>query len=147
MDDTDASYGNSRSDNPLASAAASGGAWQYGGLPGYYDLNPSALVMAQAHPGPRARFTIRLTRARGQLKTSDAQSGIKPSGKLAIIDSAAASGVLAAVSASEVYFHRPSARSDGKTELASLFNPYWEVHMVSTSAEEIAKAMALGGPK
>jgi hypothetical protein len=54
--------------------------------------------------------------------------------------------VLAAVSTSEVFFRRP-ARDDGRTELASLFNPYWQVHLISTSSAEIAQAIARGGPQ
>lgn len=56
-------------------------------------------------------------------------------------------GSLAAVATSEVFFQRPAARSDGRTELASLFNPYWQVHLFSMSAADMATAMGLGGPR
>ncbi|MFC3379628.1 hypothetical protein ACFOLJ_27805 [Rugamonas sp. CCM 8940] len=72
---------------------------------------------------------------------------MKPSGRLALIDGKPAAGVLAAVATSEVFFQRPVGRSDGKTELASLFNPYWQAHLVSTSAADMAIAMTLGGPR
>lgn len=146
-DDGAASYGSSRWDNPGASASASSADWHYSGLPAFYDLSASALAYMSTDPNPRLKFAIRLTRAKDQLKTSDGTSGVKPSGRLAIIDGKPASNVLAAVATSEVYFERPVARNDGKTELASLFNPYWQAHLISTSAADMTIAMTLGGPR
>lgn len=146
-DDSDADYGNSRSDNPRASAMASSKDWKYSGLPTFYDLSKPALAYTSTAPNPRLKFAIRLTRARDQVKTSDGASGVKPTGRLAIIDGKPASGVLAAVATSEVYFERPVGRADGKTELASLFNPYWQVRLISTSTADTAIAMSLGGPR
>lgn len=146
-DDSEASYGNSRADNPVASASASSADWGYGGLPTFYDISAAALSYSSTDPNPRLKFAIRLTRARDQAKTSDASSAIRPGGRLAIIDGKPVSGVLAAVASSEVYFERPLARADGKTELASLFNPYWQAHLISTSSADMALAMTLGGPR
>lgn len=139
-------FGGSRSDNPVASASASSNDWNYSGLPQFYDLQQNALQASDSSP-PLLRFAIRLTRGKNQARTSDARSSVKPSGRLAQFDSNIASGVLAAVSTSEVFFQRPVPRSDGRTELASLFNPFWQVHLVSTSSADVAKAIALGGPK
>ncbi|MES2161625.1 MAG: pilus assembly protein TadG-related protein [Pseudomonadota bacterium] len=146
-DDTAAGYGNSRADNPDASAAASSTDWGYGGLPTFYDLSASALAYTSTDPNPRLKFAIRLTRARNQLNTSDAASGVKPTGRLAIIDGKLVSDVLAAVATSEVYFERPAGSAGSRTELASLFNPYWQAHLISTSTAYMATAMALGGPR
>lgn len=145
--DASASYGNSRQDNPAASSLAGSQDWRYSGLPTFYDLSEAALDYLATDPNPRLKFSIRLTRAKDHQKTSDGNSGVKPAGRLAIIDGKPASGVLAAVATSEVYFERPTPRSDGKTELASLFNPYWQVHLVSTSTADTAIALALGGPR
>jgi len=93
------------------------------------------------------RFSIRLTRDKSQTRTSDGLSIIKPTGKLALYDSKAKSDVLSAVSTSEVFFDRPAPRSDDKTELASLFNPFWQVRLVPTSSAALAQAMARGGSK
>lgn len=142
----DNGFAGSRSDNPVASAYASSTDWQYSGLPKFYDLKQSVL-QASADSPPLLRFAIRLTRTKDQARTSEGRSGVKPSGRLARFDSHLASDVLAAVSTSEVFFRRPLPRDDGKTELASLFNPYWQVHLVSTSNADIAKAIALGGPR
>jgi hypothetical protein len=42
----------------------------------------------------------------------------------------------------EVFFRRPEPGADGKTELASLFNPYWQVGLVATSVADRAVAAA-----
>jgi len=146
-DDGDASYGNSREDNPDASSAASGTDWHYSGLPTFYDISLPAQAYTATEPNPRLKFAIRLTRSMDQLNTSDGTSPVKPSGRLAIIGGKPAHDVLAAVATSEVFFERPAAREDGKSELASLFNPYWQVRLISTSAADMATAMALEGPR
>lgn len=142
----DNGFGDSKSDNPGASSYASSSDWHYSGLPTFYDLQQSAL-QASDDSTPQLRFAIRLTRTKEQARTSEGRSDVKPSGRLAQFDSNLASDVLMAVSTSEVFFQRPVPRSDGKTELASLFNPFWQVHLVSTSSADIAKAIALGGPR
>jgi Flp pilus assembly protein TadG len=43
---------------------------------------------------------------------------------------------LHAIASAEVYFQRPAARRDGRTEFASLFNPYWQARLVPVSATE-----------
>lgn len=144
-DDSDAHYGHSRDDNPDASGYAeqdaNGGGGQYSGLPRFYDLFASQL----ASPSPRLRFSIRLTREISQTRTSEGRSTIKPGGKLEVYEAKAKAEVLSAVSSSEVFFERPVVRSDGKTELASLFNPFWQVRLVPTSSTALAQAMARGG--
>ena len=140
----DSGFGGSRSDNRAASSRASSSAWQYSGLPSFFDLSDAALKAPQDSP-PVLRFSIRLTRAKLDARTSEGSSSVKPSGGLAQFDSNLASDVLAAVSTSEVFFRRPGPRSDGRTELASLFNPYWQVHLVATSSADIAQAIARGG--
>jgi hypothetical protein len=76
---------------------------------------------------------------------SAGRSEVKPQGRMDIFQGSEAKNVLAAVSTSEVFFDRYSARSDGKTELGSLFNPYWQVHIVGNSVEDVAAATALQG--
>ncbi len=146
-DSPTSSYGNSWRDNPRASANASSNDWSYSGLPTFYDLSPAGLAYTSTTPNPRLKFSIRLTRAKGQTRTSEGTSSVKPTGRLAGFEGKPAGGVLSAVATSEVYFERPVARSDGKTELASLFNPYWQVRLIPTSAEDIAVAQARGGAK
>lgn len=143
---SDSEFGGSSSDNPVASSYVSSNDWHYSGLPSFYDLRQSALQASKDSP-PLLRLAIRLTRSKDQARTSEGRSDVKPSGRLGQFDTNLASDVLMAVSTSEVFFRRPVSRSDGKTEMASLFNPFWQVHLVSTSSADIAKAIALGGPR
>jgi hypothetical protein len=139
----DDGFGGSRSDNPVASAYASTNDWNYSGLPSFYDLQKNALQAADDSP-PLLRFAIRLTRSKDQTRTSEGRSDVKPSGRLSKFESKLSSDVLMAVSTAEVFFRKPVALSKGKTELASLFNPFWQVHLISTSNADIAQAIAKG---
>jgi len=126
--------------------------WLYSGVPTFYDLSTEALAYTPDNADenkrdPRLKFTIRLTRDKDQTMTSDGRSAIKPTGRMAVFDGAPAKDVLAAVATSEVYFERPVARDDGKKELPSLFNPYWQAHLSPTSAASLAAALALQEPK
>ena len=129
--------------------ASANSGWRYSGVPEFYELSDAALAYspnnknAAKRGDPRVQFAIRLTRARGQTRTSAGTSDIKPTGELAVFDGALASGVLAAVATSEVFFDH--TQSNGATELGSLFNPYWQVHLVGNSATSVAAARAKQG--
>lgn len=138
---SDGSYGGSRSDNPSASSMASSSDWSYSGIPDSYDLSADAL----SKPNPTVRLAVRLTRDKGQTRTTETASQIKLGGNLAVYNAKQASNVLAAASSSEVYFERPEPRQDGKQELGSLFNPFWHVHLVSTSNPAKTLAGSLQG--
>jgi hypothetical protein len=135
-------YDGSRFANPAASVMASmnSGEWKFSGLPSYYELSPKALGNAD----PRLGFTLRLTRPRNQLRTTAGAARPKSAGRLATFDNPAGD-VMAAVAASEVFFRRPEPRQDGKEELASLFNPYWQVHLTMPSTSSRLAAAALQG--
>lgn len=129
----------------------SGIQWRYTGVPSFYDLSDQALAYrpenhdAAKRDNPRLQFAIRVTRDKGQQKTSAGQSEIKPSGRLNLYAGNQADNKMAAVSTSEVFFERPTPRADGRRELASLFNPYWQVHLVPNSGAVTAAALALQG--
>ncbi len=132
-------------------AKKNGGDWYYSGVPTFYDLSTEALGYKPNHSNPdkrevRLKFAIRLTRGSADLRTSSGTSLVKPTGQMAIFDGAEAKDVMAAVSSSEVFFERPVARTDGRTELASLFNPYWQAHLIGNSAAVKAAALALQNP-
>ncbi|MYN08023.1 pilus assembly protein TadG-related protein [Pseudoduganella aquatica] len=135
------------------SARKNGGGsdWFYSGVPNFFDVSSEVLSYSPDSPtaakrvDPTLRFAIRLTRAKAQTMTSDGRSQIKPTGRLDVMKGAQAQDVLAAVSTSEVYFDRPVARADGKKELPSLFNPYWQAHLGDNSAATLAAAAALQG--
>ncbi|MGD2117606.1 MAG: Tad domain-containing protein [Chromatiales bacterium] len=64
------------------------------------------------------------------------------------LDPNTANDVIAVIGKSEVYFSRPNdlgyfARSDGKTELANGFNPYWDARLVDTSYLDRTSALAV----
>jgi hypothetical protein len=123
-----------------------GSAWYYSGVPDFYELSDAALGYrppGSNRPDPRLQFAVRVTRAMNQTRTSAGTSAIKPSGRLHMFDGAAAGNALAAVATSEVYFDHQ--RDDGSIELGSLFNPYWQVHLVGNSAAVVAAATALQG--
>lgn len=122
-------------------ANRSTGAWFYSGVPSFFDLSPAA--RAASVTDPRLRFAIRLTRANTEARTSMGTSGIKPSGRMDLYEGAEARNVMAAVATSEVFFERPTPRQDGRRELASLFNPYWQVRLVGNSTAVVAAAIAL----
>ena len=127
----------------LKTSSTPGTAWYYSGVPDFYELSNAALGYSIESGGPRLQFSIRLTRANGETRTSGNASGIKPTGRLEKFDSAAAGGVLAAVATSEVFFdHR---QENGTEELGSLFNPYWQVHLINNPAAVTAAALALQG--
>jgi len=147
-DDSNAQYGNATQDNPVARGMASASSFPYTGLPTFYDLSAPGLHYHETDPdlekhNPRLKFAIRLTRSKSQTRTSEGTSTIRPAGRLQLNQATLSSDVLSAVATSEVFFNRFEARSDGKTELASLFNPYWQVHLIPTSAADIALAIAL----
>lgn len=137
--------------NPGASglAIATSSSWSYSGLPSFYDLSDAALADAD----PRLRFAIRLRRHMSQTATSEGRSSIAPSGRLNDYQADPAGGSeMAAVSASEVFFDRSGGISDNSygvgigrpREIASLFNPFWQVHLIQ-SAADVRKAQLLQG--
>lgn len=135
----------SESGASLGSAGSSSTDWDYSGLPGFYDLSTKALAYSPESADrnkrdPRVRFAIRVTRAKTQAKTSAGRSAIKPEGRFKLYQGSEAGDVLAAVATSEVYFARPQPRADGKGELASLFNPYWQVRLTTTSDADMSAA-------
>lgn len=128
--------------------------WYYSGVPRFFDLSDVARAYnpgnADQHKRePHLRFAIRLTRANTEMKTSAGRSDIKPAGRLDLYHGSEAGGVMAAVSTSEVFFDRPVARAPAQTELASTFNPYWQVRLAGNSAAVLAAAVALqsGAPQ
>jgi hypothetical protein len=116
----------------------------YSGIPGYHDLSPEFLD--QADGNPMLTLSIRVIRPRDQLRTSDGRSQIRGGERINAYRSEVAADEMAAVSASQVYFARPSEhtlnafgqRLFGNTranEIGSLFNPYWQVRLADARAD------------
>ena len=138
--------------NPGSSAlaiATSSDAWDYSGLPNFYDLSESA----RGQDDPRLQFAIRVLRDRNQTLTSEGRSAFPNGARLNTYRANTAGGSqFVAVSVSEVFFQRPAAASEniygqeiGKSrEIGSLFNPYWQVRLMY-SVDSINQAQALQG--
>jgi len=137
--------------NAAKTAKSSGGDYYYSGVPNFYELSDKALGYTPDNPDvnkrePLLRFAIRLTRDKGQQKISAGRSEIKPAGRLDLYGGNQAGNKMAAVSTSEVYFDRSySPRAGGRKELASLFNPFWQVHLVPNTAAVTTAALVLQG--
>jgi hypothetical protein len=150
------SYGGSRSTNPRASSRAESpdgiasgfnpSATTVGGgaIPTFRELSGQALAMDE----PATRLTIRVTKPAAAQRFSGGASSVKPAGRLQLFDGAMAGGLSAAISSVEVFFERPDAgntRHPGRTELGSLFNPYWQARLAPVSAAARAQAQLRQG--
>lgn len=138
--------------NPSSTAlamAVSSSAWNYSGIPSFYDLSSDAL----SQEDPRMQFAIRVRRDMSQTVTSEGRSAITNTPRLNAYQAQPAGGSeLVAVSASEVYFERPDTNKENQygqsigkpREIGSLFNPYWQVHLIQ-SASNVRKAQLMQG--
>ena len=151
QNDSSAWLGGSRN-NRRASARASSAHWtHYTGLPSYYDLSQLQLDKDD----PTLRFSVRLLRARSELRTSDGASEISgtPDSRINAYQSQVAKDEMVAVATSEVFFERPLAQRqnrDGASqglplELPSLFNPYWQVRLIHSQPDVLGQQMRQGG--
>jgi hypothetical protein len=112
--------------NPLAYAYALRGEvrWRGRGLPAYAEI-----PFKRAHEP--AGISLALRQPAGLLSTTDARAGIaNPLGRFAYAGLRRHEAVTV-ISAAETYFERPSARGDGRIEIATLFRPYWQARLVT----------------
>lgn len=145
--------------NPGASGMAimtSSSTWGYSGLPDFYDLAENPLKQ----DNPRFRFAVRLRRNKNQTLTSEGRSDIQGSGSHTRLGRSinayqaqpAGGDELVAVAAAEVFFERDGGSKDNgygselgrPREIGSLFNPYWQVHLIPAQ-DEVRAAQALQG--
>jgi len=121
--------------NPMANSYAMAGAqrWAARGLPTYREI-------ALARHREPLRFAIAVRLAGQALQTTDADSSIAaPAGRFAYAALGRAGGVTVS-SAAETYFVRPERRSDGRSELATLFRPYWQARLSAVTPQEAVLA-------
>lgn len=137
----------SQSASAGGSTSSSSDDWYYTGIPSYAELSEDAL----GDPDPRAQFVVRVLRENTQTLTSDARSEIKVTPRLNAyhnavpVDGGVGERMYVGLSASETFFERPVGRDDRRKELASLFNPYWQTHLMEVPADVRAAAQALQG--
>lgn len=87
-------------------------------------------------------LTLRVAKRRAHLRTSGGSSVVQPSGRLRQFDAPLAGGDMVALARAEVFFERPQPRTDGKTELPSLYSPFWQVRLVNPTTADRAWAAA-----
>lgn len=90
-------------------------------------------------------LTMLVSKSQAALMTSGGAAQAKPAGDLALFNDKPAGGELMALSRAEVFFDRIAARADGKSEIASLYNPYWRVRLVAPTAGDRAYAASKQG--
>jgi hypothetical protein len=106
-----------------------GGSLGSGGLRSYFDVTK---LDRDNLSGPA--LILEIEKDSGQIPTSNSVSG----GQLAL-QNGNKSDHMRALSKAEIYFARPTAlwpRSDGKTELGSLYSPYWQARLASNDKWE-----------
>ncbi len=115
----------------------------YKGIKNYYDVAAYAKTPTnQVDPANFApALTIEVEKMGSQIRTA---AQVLPGNNLLKLNDALKGNVMHAVSTSQSYFLRPEhpdhlkllngsyKRTDGKTEYASLYNPYWETRLVPT---------------
>lgn len=132
----------------LGLAEANSEEWDYSGLPSFYDLSEDGLDADD----PKLEFAVRLSRDISETVTSEGRSSIGTTPRLNDYRANAPRDQLAAVATSEVYFDRPVAHPDNHygnsisrpRELASLFNPFWQVRLIH-SQNAVRAAQLLQG--
>lgn len=150
QDDSAAQLGGART-NRRASSRASSSHWtNYTGLPGFHDLSQQQL----ARDEPGLSLSVRLSRARSALRTSDGASQIQPApdSRINAYQSQLAKGEMVAVATSEVFFERPYAQRHNRygaglgrpRELPSLFNPYWQVRLAYSETDVRSQQLRQG---
>ena len=127
-----------------------------GGLQDYYrDMaDPAGSTPGNQSPeqnGGAFSFTIEVERTRDTLRTS---SQILRDSQVLRLDDGMKGDTMRALAGGQAYFYRPRhepagsftgagwARSDGRTELANQFNPYWQSRLVDRSTADRAASWA-----
>lgn len=149
--DNGANFGGSGDNGDARASASSNNFGGYTGLPRFFDLRQAALDYGPGNTDVNKNalhvmFSVRVVRAKAQANTSAGRSAIKPSGAFALFQGSEVGAMSAAVATADVFFERADHFSGGRKELASLFNPYWQVRLGATSAAALADAVARPAP-
>ena len=107
----------------------------FSGMPESRDLSDTD----PSHDASTA-ITIRVTKSQSNTLTSGNAAQARPAGRLDLFDSHPAAGDLAALARAQVFFDRLAARYDRKSEIGSLYNPYWRVRLIAPTAADRAYA-------
>jgi hypothetical protein len=129
-------------DQSARTGSASTAIWQYSGISSFLELTSEALQS----PDPRLVYAVQLRRPLDQTSTSEGRSAVRNSARINPYKAeSVANDSLYSLAGVEVFFQRPTARVGDQTELPSLFNPYWQVHLVELPKDVQQKALVLLG--
>lgn len=142
-------FGGSVRDNPETSAVADDTLVPrngYAGLPSYRDVH-----MGRGAAQPQLRFELELRQPAATIATSDVvmngAATVVPGEEPKVALPGFHSNAAFALAAAQVWFTRPVGRADRRTELANLFNPYWQARLAPVTHTQRAVAAAVrGGP-
>jgi hypothetical protein len=128
---------------------------QYNGIRAYYGLRD----LSRENKDPRLALRIEVELPQGDVRTASKIDGLGsdavPQDELRTgigqgmfgTQDRMAGGGMSAIASGELYFHPPDdyiqARRSGRYEIANLFSPYWEVHLIDTPMERRFMAWAL----
>lgn len=113
---------------------------RYSGLPETRELRQLG-----ARASYRSGLTLRVSKRRAHLRTSGGSAVVQPSGRLRQFDADLPGGEMVALARAEVFFERPHPRTDGRTELPSLYGPFWQARLTNPTAADRAWAAAQQG--
>jgi hypothetical protein len=128
-------HGGSWRDNPRTSRLADRAMLAregYAGLPEIRDV-----IQPRRQQDLRLRYSVGLSLPQERIRTADREmtSGIGlPDGSTFDLQPSLSGGGLHALSTAEIFFRRPVPRADRRREFPSLFNPYWQAHLVAVDA-------------
>ncbi len=107
--------------------------------PGFTGLT-SSRDLNDLSPGASGKtgVSVVVMKSSGDVRSTGGSAITKPVGQMNMFNASGAGNKIAALSRAEVYFERPVARADGKTERPSLYNPYWGVRLVAPTAGDKA---------
>ena len=133
-------HGNAYRANRTTARQAEQDMYEASGFSGLPDSRDLARLEADAVLS--TAITVMVSKSHRDLSTSGGNARARPSGALALFNDRPAGATMVALSRASVYFDRVSPRTDGKTEIASLYNPYWRVRLVAPTTEDRAYAAA-----
>ncbi|HET9643643.1 MAG TPA: apolipoprotein N-acyltransferase, partial [Burkholderiaceae bacterium] len=132
-------HGNAYGDNPTTAQKAEEGmnnvdrptplAYRFSGIPDIREL--ADLGVTEKTPKPSTSITILVTKSQSDTLTSGNAANARAGGRLSVFGDRPAGGIITALSRAEVFFDRIAARSDGRDEIGSLYNPYWRVRLIA----------------
>jgi hypothetical protein len=128
---------------------------EYNGIRAYYDLRN----LSRENKDPRLALRIEVELPESDVRTASKIDGLgsdsTPEEQLRTgigqgmfgTEDQMAGGGITAIASGELFFHPPDdynpGRRNGRYEIASLFSPYWEVHLIDTPMERRFMAWAL----